>query len=1369
MIRAHVPIDRRHALAEERELPSRCVGAALFADVSGFSALASKLADELGPRRAPEALLERLNPVLSSLVEVVHGFSGAVVSFAGDAITCWFDDDAPHVRGKSSGARRALACGLAMTAAMDALRAKEEGSIALKVAIAAGPARRMLVGDPRILVIDALAGSTLVRMARAERAASPGEVVVSHEVLAPARALLVTPKDATPGQELYACRAQSSPPARIGWPAEPQLEAARLESWVPEPLLRTLVGSGDRPHVMADLRAVVPMFASFDGIEYDTDDHAHERLDALVRWAQSVVQRAGGTLLQLTIGDKGSYLYGLFGAPTAHPDNARRAAAAALELSRPPVELSPSPLRIGLSYGHAWAGVVGATARSCYTVMGDEVNLAARLMQCALPGEIVATHAIALAANGFRFESRPDVLLKGRSKPLAVLRLVSRKEAQALEQTPDMGPIIGREEELARVQAAFPTGQEGAARVAVIEAAAGMGKTRMAQELGARAQGSGVRALVGRGDTVERDTPLRAWRSIFFALLQIEEQAPLDEIEARVAERVSDLDPPLADKLPLLNALLQTRFAETELTRWMTDEVRADNTRETSLRLLCVLRASPGDGAPSPWILVFDDGHWIDSASWALLRRVWQDMPDVLAVILRRPASEEDHPPAKEYDALADDPTTVHVILGSLEEEQTLQLVRSKLRVGALPTRLSTFVTTRAAGHPLLADQLTEALREAGHIRVEAGRCVLEPRFDESAVDLPTSVEGVIASRLDRLEPADQGTLKVASVLGLTFDDEALLDLLGGRSADAPAALYASLDRLVTLGFVSRTREGCSFRHAIVRDVAYQRLLFSRRNELHRAAAGHYAHRYGDDLSGWHAVLAHHYVRGDEPTKAAEQFGHAGELALRAGAFRETTVFFERAMDLAPSDLDARTRAQWLRRAASAWYRLGDLPKSTAAAEAAVAVFDRPLPRSSAALAGHIAGELFGQLKSRLYRRRPHTEPADVQGDLRSAVGIYQNLSEVYYLGGMQGPSIYTALRQVNVGERAGVSEELAEAYGVLSIIAGLVGASGLSSRYEKLAEEVVVKLENPRARAMSWHQRSLSNAAVGRFARVRDDETRAIATFSRLGEIGRKRDALGLLGTTEYLASRYDSAETILSELLATRTGTDRFVQEIWGSAWLGGVALARGHLEIATQRFEHSLELLDRNTVGLMEISCLGFLGLARLRRGDDEGARAPIEKAYSLIEAARGRPTGHISLDGYAAVAEAYLHWASTSQPRSDSRSDSNSMKRARRACRWLRGFAKAFPIGAPAASLFSGQVQALDGDRTGARRTWERGLRTARDLGMRCEEGRLLLALSSADGLARRDLARRALRTFESVGATYYAELSQNALRREEGSA
>ena len=253
---------------------------------------------------------------------------GSAIAFAGDAVTCWFDGDS---------GLHATASALAMQDDMRAFSAIQTpfGStviMTMKVAVAVGPARRFLVGDPEIRVLEAVAGATLERLAAAEHLASSGEVI-----LAPCASVALA--DVV---EAHAVGKMRRPAATSSWsacacpfllpppPLAPDaLAEERVRAWLLLSVYERLrSGLGE---FLAELRPTVALFLRFTGIDYDGDDTAGAKLDAFIRWVQTVVQRYEGTLIDLNIGDKGSYLYVNFGAPIAHENNAARTAAAALD------------------------------------------------------------------------------------------------------------------------------------------------------------------------------------------------------------------------------------------------------------------------------------------------------------------------------------------------------------------------------------------------------------------------------------------------------------------------------------------------------------------------------------------------------------------------------------------------------------------------------------------------------------------------------------------------------------------------------------------------------------------------------------------------------------------------------------------------------------------------------------------------------------------------------------------------------------------------------------------------------------------------------------------------------------------------------
>ena len=363
----YIPAEWRQALARGEVLPERTSGAAVLADISGFTSLTEVLTETLGLRRGAEELPRHLNRVYDALIAEVDRYGGSVISFAGDAITCWFDEDVEPA------SLRAVACAMAMQQAMRQLATasvpgREPVTLAVKAGAASGPARRFVVGDPAIQLKAVMAGATLTRMAAAEHLAAKGEVVVDEATMVALgeRAWMQEwREDAGTGARFAVLGGLSGEVASAPWPPlspeAPSAEQAR--PWV-LPVIYERLGGG-LGEFLTELRPAAALFLRFGGIDYDGDDEAGVKLDAYIRWVQAVIAGYKGALLQLTVGDKGSYLYAAFGAPIAHEDDVQRAVLAALALRTPPPALNfIAPVQIGVTRGTMRAGAYGGTDSS---------------------------------------------------------------------------------------------------------------------------------------------------------------------------------------------------------------------------------------------------------------------------------------------------------------------------------------------------------------------------------------------------------------------------------------------------------------------------------------------------------------------------------------------------------------------------------------------------------------------------------------------------------------------------------------------------------------------------------------------------------------------------------------------------------------------------------------------------------------------------------------------------------------------------------------------------------------------------------------------------------------------------------------------
>ncbi|HSP81550.1 MAG TPA: AAA family ATPase, partial [Myxococcaceae bacterium] len=566
--------------------------------------------------------------------------------------------------------------------------------------------------------------------------------------------------------------------------------------------------------------------------------------------------------------DKGVSALVAFGLPPfGTEDTAPRAIRASLQLQD---ALGAEGIRhaMGIASGRAYCGIIGAASRREYTLIGGVVNRAARLMQLAVEDIWCDGSTVEQAGDGVECEALPPVRLKGFAEPVPVFR-PRTGHRQVVE--PVAGQLFGHAAERERILEAFATLGEGEGGLLVMEAEAGMGKSVLARYALEEARARGFRTLHSEPDTLQRMMPYAVWTGIFRSLLGLSETDGLTAVSQRLfALPLRPLEWH-AQRLPLLNPVLPTPMPETDFTRQLHPDVRAVNARAFLVEIFRLCTRS------EPVVLVLEDAHWFDSASWALLRALADEGGPILILLSHRPFQGA---PPEDYDALVSDGRAVVVRLGALAVEETGALLAARLGGAAPPLALVRRIWAWSQGNPFFAEELLHSLQERGVVRVRAGQCVVDDEVvDLPSIDLPATIEGVITSRIDRLPPEEQLTIKVASVIGRAFLLRLLCDIFPGEQR--AASLRASVEALVAQGFVKvdavTPEPTYSFKHVITREVAYGLMLYEQRQRLHRAVASRLEESHEDELRPWLAVLAHHWRHAGVAEKAVHYLSRAGE------------------------------------------------------------------------------------------------------------------------------------------------------------------------------------------------------------------------------------------------------------------------------------------------------------------------------------------------------------------------------------------------------------------------------------------------------------------------------------------------------------
>ena len=885
----------------------RALAVVLFADVSGFTPMSEALA-RLG-QGGTEELTDRINRHYAVLIDCIAAFGGLVGAFGGDATTALFpaNDDGDL----AGAAARALQCALDMH---ERLRPMAEittragnFSLAIKIGLAVGPVLSAIVGDPAARLLSTMAGSALARAAAAQYHAHTGEVLLDPALARLTHGLRYAEERdgfvVATGLEQRPAYA-SLPPL----PAPPLALQPVLEAFVHPAIVRRL--AGQRAGFVNEHRDVTALFVGFDDFDYDGDPLVHLRLQAYVARVARVVQQFDGDLNKLDIGDKGSKFVIVFGAPVAHEDDRIRALHCALALRDLPLALwgdahepLASPVRIGIASGLVFCGLVGADQRREYTVMGDTVNLAARLMQAAAPGQIVvASGTHRRVAEYFSWQPIDPLPLKGRSRVVTVYVLEQARQRISHHQDAAYAlPMVGREADMQLIEQRMDLALRGAGQVVAIAAEAGMGKSRLVTEVVRLAARRGMAVISGDCLSHGASTSYLPWHSLLRGLFGIDLTWSPETQLRHLRERLAAIDEQILARLPLLAVALNLEIAETDLTRSLDARVRKDALETTVIACVRALtggqRAGRDNVPTTPMLIVVEDCHWIDPLSRDLLEVVARAVIDrpVLLLLAYRPIET-----GQQALRLARLPyfTEIHLREFSLRETEWLIGLKCGYLFGArgvLPASFVERITVRSQGNPFYIDQMISYIQDQNISPTDA--TALE------RVRLPDSLRALIISRIDRLSEQAQVTLKVASVIGRTFSASwlcAIYPPLGAREQ-----IRAQLETLSRLDLTSIERATPEieylFKHVVTQEVAYESLTLATRTMLHEAVACYIETLHSDELERSLDALAFHYGRSANRAKQRHYFRLAAEAAQDAYANEIALSYFRRLRPLVDS------------------------------------------------------------------------------------------------------------------------------------------------------------------------------------------------------------------------------------------------------------------------------------------------------------------------------------------------------------------------------------------------------------------------------------------------------------------------------------
>ena len=1026
----------------------------------------------------------------------------------------------------------------------------------------------------------------------------------------------------------------ASAPVAVSAPAP----ASRVSTpaYLAEKILATRAAlEGERKQVtvlFADLKGSTELIAGLD------PEEARTLLDPALHVMIEAVHRYEGTVNQLL----GDGIMALFGAPLAHEDHAVRACYASLAMQaamrRYAEEVRRAhglevQIRVGLNSGAVVVRAIGNDLHMDYSAVGQTTHLAARMEQLATPGSIRLTASTLRLAEGFiQVRALGHFPVKGLPEPVEVFEVVGASTIRRrLQATAARGltPFVGRQTELAAVQQALARAGEGHGQVVALVGEAGVGKSRLVYEVVHAYHTQGWRVLESASVSYGKATPYFPVIDLLKRYTQVEEHDDSRTMRAKVTGHLLALDEALQDTIPALLALLDAVPADSPF-------LRLDPPQRRQRMLGALKRVLLRESQEQPLLLVFEDLHWIDSETQVLLDSLVDSLPTarLLLLVNYRPEYQHGWGSKTYYTQLRLDPLPP----ASVDEVLQALLGDGAGAQHAEPLQaLKQLLITRTEGNPFFLEESVRTLVETGVLVGVPGAYRLAQPVD--SLQVPATVQAVLAARIDRLPPEEKRLLQTAAVIGM----EVPLPLLQAIAELPDDTLHRGLAHLQAAEFLYETRlfpeREYTFKHALTHEVTYSSLLQERRHTLHARIVEALERLAPERLAEQVERLAHHALRGGVWDKALGYFRQAGEKALAQSAYPEAVRYFEQALDVLqhlPQERHTHEQAIALRLALrSALFPSGDSER--------IMTYLREAETLAAALDDHHRlGQIAGFLSAHFRNRGAYDQSiaaaqraltlATADEDVVLQAVANQYLGATYWAQGDYVRAIdcleqtATSLSGAQRHERFGQAIlPSVQSRAFLAACHAELGRFAAGSTLGKEGLEIAETVAHPSS--LMW-----ANYGIGLLSLCQGDLRRALTWLERAMDICQEANLpiffprmAAALGAAYTLAGRLTDAMPLLTQAMEQTATAEMVGFRALCSLALGEAQLLAGRLEEAHVLAEQALTLARAHQERSNEAYALRLLGDIAVHHTplNVDAAAAHYRQALALAEALGMRP--------------------------------------------------------------------------------------------------------------------------------------------------
>jgi class 3 adenylate cyclase/tetratricopeptide (TPR) repeat protein len=1014
-----------------------------------------------------------------------------------------------------------------------------------------------------------------------------------------------------------------------------QAAAARFaapEAYTPKHLAKRILTSksaleGERKQVtvlFADLKGSMELLADRD------PEEARRLLDPVLELMMEAVHRYEGTVNQVM----GDGIMALFGAPLAHEDHAVRACYAALRMQESVKKYADEvrrshaavvKIRVGLNSGEVVVRAIGGDLHMDYTAVGQTTHLAARMEQLAEPGAIVITpETLALAEGYVAVRSLGPVPVKGLAHALEVYEVTGAGPARTrLQATARRGltRFVGRSGELEQLRRVQQLAGHGHGQVAAVVGEAGVGKSRLVYELTHSHRLQGWLILEAASVSYGKATSYLPVIDLLKGYFRIQDRDDLREIREKVTGKLLTLDRALEPAQPALLALLDVPVDDPA---WH----RLDPAQRRQRTLDAVKRLLLREAREQPLLLIFEDLHWIDGETQAVLDSLVDSLSSARLLLLVNYRPEYHH-------AWASKTYYSQLRLDALVAEDAGELLDALLGEEPGLAPLKQLLARR--GNPFFLEETVRTLVETGALAGERGRYWLTQPIQ--AIQVPPTVQAVLAARIDRLAPEDKRLLQTASVVG----KDVPFTLLQAIAELPDEALRAGLDRLQAAEFIHETGLypdlEYAFTHALTHDVAYGGLLQERRRHLHARIVEAIEVLHRTRLDAESERLAHHALQGELREKAVHYLRQAGLKAATRSALQDARAWFEQALGVLkalPEGLSTLEQAFDIRlELRPVLHQLGEIRQIVPCLREAEALAERlndDRRRGRVCAFMTTTNWLLGELDEALASGTRALEIAWHLGDLRLRILAASYLAQAHY-----GRGEYERVVALATDNLAALPADwVLEFFGANTppavsdrgwLVMSLAGLGKFDEAGEHEAE--AIRLAEPTHHSYTVAQ---AHRAAGTLHLLKGDWAKARSRIEHGIAVLRTGSAVLLLpdmvAASAWILAQLGEASEAVNRLREGEQLLERLAPEIVGTrGWLyyslGRACLLLGRLDEAQRLGQRAIEFSPRHPGSAAHAHCLLGDIATHADRFDAERGGTHYQQALALAEPRHMRP--------------------------------------------------------------------------------------------------------------------------------------------------